>query len=176
MERIAQDGLPENFLEVTAALKALVKRANGEVEDLGVVCRKSITNAFKTVLVKALAGDAASIALISEYYYHEWGTSSQAEAAADTKCVAPQETVHTAVTGYLDGGSQAASYTPPTFTYTTVCAMVSGGSLTITEHCVHPTDAYNPADANGLDRNIFTGIPLTTGDSITFTYVLSFTG
>lgn len=175
MERIAQDGLPEHVTEMTAMLKAKVKRKSGEIEDLGVVCRKSISNIFKQILVKSMVtANTTEQALLKDYKYHEWGTSSAAEAATQGGCIAQAATTTFISEALLDSGNQAASYTPPTFTYTTVCELTSVGTVTITEHCVHPTRLLD--DINGMDRNVFTGIPLTTGDSITFTYVLSFTG
>jgi len=175
MERIAQDGLPEHVTEMTAMLKAMVKRKSGEIEDLGVVCRKSISNIFKQILVKSMVtANTAEQALLKSYAFHEWGTSSAAEAATQGGCVAQAATTTTVGEALLDSGNQSASYSPPTFTFTTVCELTAVGTVTITEHCVHP--AGDLSDTNGMDRNVFTGIPLTTGDSITFTYVLSFTG
>lgn len=173
------DGLIEGVVPMTAALYAKVHRvATGEIEDLGCVCRKIVSNAFKQVLTNVMKATAADVTRIQNYKYHEWGTSATAEAATQSGCLATGATTVAIVNGggSLDVGTQVAAAT----TYTSVATLTSSAGIVITEHCIHPTDVCATGlvtDVYGLDRSLLSSaITLGSGDSITFTYVLSISG
>ncbi len=176
--RIAPDGLKEGVIEITSTLEAKVHRiATGETEDLGVISRMKVSTAFVQLLCRALDGGdyATEYGYFKEYAYHEWGTSSTAEANTQNKCITHVSNTNevaegnTLVPGTQVGGSSS---------YVSVATLTANDSYTITEHCLHPTSAcgaspFSSVDSYGMDRSVFTGIPLTSGDSITFTYTLN---
>lgn len=170
------DGLQEAVAEITAALSAKVHRKEtGETEDLGVICRQIVSNYFLTVLMHSMVNDgscAANQLLLKSFCNHEWGSDTTAEAATQYKCITNVGTTYAAEYAALDIGTQVYGAT----SYTTVATLTATGSYTISEHCVHPSTSNAPVASDGIDRSKFTGIALGSGDSITFTYVLSVTG
>jgi len=175
--RIAPDGLKEGVIEITSTLEAKVHRiATGETEDLGVISRMKVSTAFVQLLCRALDGGeyTTEYGYFKTYKHHEWGTSSTAEANTQNKCIAHATNNAETASGYLVSGTQVGG----SASYTSVATLTADDSYTITEHCLHPTDGCGPSpfssvDSYGMDRSVFTGIPLTSGDSITFTYTLN---
>jgi len=167
MERIAPDGLPEAVTEVTAELAAKVLRADGSVEDKGVVSRKIVSTAFLTELTNAMRATGASVTRIQNYKYHAWGTSTASENAGHNDVQSPA--LPTNAPGTRVTGTQAGSAN----TYVSVATITAAGTLAITEHCISP-DTTSPS--YGLDRSLFPAINVNAGDSIQFTYTLTLTG
>jgi len=175
--RVAPDGLREGVIEITSTLEAQVHRiATGETEDLGVISRMKVSTAFVQLLCRALDGGgyATEYGYFKTYMHHEWGTSSTAEANTQNKCIAHATNNAETGSGFLVTGTQVGG----SASYTSVATLTADDSYTITEHCLHPTAAcgttpFGDIDLYGMDRSLFTGIPLTSGDSITFTYTLN---
>lgn len=171
MVREHSDGLPEGVAELTAELSAVVTRVSGEVEDKGVICRMIVSNAFLQVLMNSMGATAADLTRLQNYKYHEWGSDTTSEAGTQNKCITHVTNVTETGAGSLVSGTQVAGAT----SYTSVATLEAAGSISIAEHCVHPTGTV-PTDSYGLDRSKFTAISLGSGDSITFTYVLNASG
>jgi len=171
--RVAEDGLLEGVTEILASLSAVVHRVDGRPdEDLGVICRRIVSSAFLQVVTHAMVGTGADVTRIQAYNFHEWGNDTTAENASQSACIAKVGTQYGAEnSSQLDAGTPGHSAS----TYYTAATLVATGNYTISEHCVHPTNA-SPSDAYGLDRSKFTGVSLGSGDSITFTYTLSLSG
>ena len=144
---------------LTATLGIRVFRRDGSVEDRGIVSRKKVTDDFVGLLVDALQGLAVDY---DTFKYHDSGTDNTPEAAGDSALVAPCGDART--TGTQTEGATANIYkSVATHTY--------GGAYTIVEHGL-----FNAAAAGVLmDRSVFTGVAVASGDKIEFTYQLTFT-
>lgn len=146
-------------LPVSASLSAKVLRLDGSVEDFGVVSAHEVTDAFVAELVDTLQ---SSVAAFSDYKYHDSGTGSTAEDATDTVLVTPCGEAR-------DIGTQTEGATADI--YKTVATHTYAGAFTITEHGV-----FNASTGGTLmDRSVFTGISVLSGDKIEFTYQLTCT-
>ncbi len=139
-----------------ARLFATLKRANGEVVDLGLIATKLVTDAGVQYLVDALQSSTTDASL---FKFHGSGTGTTAEAATDTALVTE---VGSRVTGSQGEGASANIYqTVATISYTS--------PLTITEHGVFSASTAGTL----LDRSVFAAINVDNGDSIEFTYELT---
>jgi hypothetical protein len=93
--------------------------------------------------------------------YLAWGTGSVAENVADTSVTATAPTATTRVTGTLS--------LPVATTSRCVGTITAAGTVTISE-----VGRFNIATVGGtgdtlLQRHVFTGIPLLSGDAISYT-------
>jgi len=147
--------MDENVLSAKAELRAKVFRGDGAVEDLGIIATRVVTDAFVALIVDALMGTGS----LTGFKYHQSGTGTTAESAADTDLELPVES--------RVAGTQA-EYAPNV--YETVATITYSAAYTITEHGV-----FN-ADTGGvlMDRSVFAGISVAAGDSIEFTYRITF--
>lgn len=142
-----------------AELSMVVYRANGKVENLGVVCKKKVTGAFVTDIVSNMVTDTTAF---GDYKYHDCGTGSTAEANTQTALVTP-------FGGARVAGTQVAGGTATAPTYTSVATISFTSTLSIVEHAV-----FNASTSGTmLDRSLFTAVNVVNGDSIQFTYVLT---
>ena len=142
-------------LHATAELIARVKRGR-KWEHLGVIGRKSVTTAFVDAIVNALqnSGD------FELYKYHDSGTGTNVEAAADTALQTPTGEAR-------DTGTQIEGATANI--YKSVAINTYAGSFAITEHGL-----FNLAAGGTLmDRSVFTALNVASGDQIEFTYQLT---
>jgi hypothetical protein len=130
--------------------------SDGSKEELGLVCTKVVTDAGVAYLVDAMQG----ITEPENFRYHGSGTSSTAESAAQTGLVTE---VGSRATGSLTEGASANIFR-------TVGTVTYGGSFSITEHGIFSASSAGTM----LDRSVFTGIGVISGDSIQFTYDLTF--
>jgi len=139
-----------------ARLFARVFRADGTVENLGLIGMKVVTTAGVNFLVDAFQGTTEPEA----FNYHDSGTGSTAEAVGDTDLVTKVETGRQ--TGTQGEGASANIYqTVATISYT--------ATRSIVEHGI-----FSAASAGTLlDRTVFTSIGVDNGDSIQFTYELT---
>lgn len=143
-------------LKIEACLSAIVFRADGGVEDLGVISRRVVTDAFVDLLVDDLQSSQAAFHSMK---YHGAGTGAAAEDATDT---ALGTEVGSRATGtQAEGGSTNIYQSVGTWSFDTTRA--------ITEHGLFS------ASSNGtlLDRSVFSAINGGSGDSIQFTYELT---
>jgi hypothetical protein len=148
-----------------AELSMVVIRADGTVEDRGVVSRKKVTGAFVTDIVNCLSKTApynASAAVFQDYKYHDCGTGVTAEANTQTALVTPYG-------GARATGTQVAGGTATAPTYTSVATISFTGTLAITEHAIFNASTVGTM----MDRSVFAAVNVINGDSIQFTYVLT---
>jgi len=139
------------------ALSATVHRANGEDEELGVICRNEVTDTGVAFIVDAFQ-DSAELELMK---YHAAGTDNTAEDQTDTALIAEVETRGTGTT--TEGATANIYKTVGTVDITATRAIVEHGVLS--------------ASSSGtlLDRSVFSVINVDNGDSIEFTYELTLT-
>jgi len=137
---------------------------DGDIIDYGLVSTKLVTTAGVNFLVDAFQ----NIVELETMRYHGIGTTNTAENAADTALAAELSTVYnpdnTRATGTLAEGASANIYR-------TVGTNSVDGSATIVEHGV-----FSQAATGGgtlLDRSVFGGIGLTSGNSLQSTYELT---
>lgn len=128
------------------------------VKDYGVVARKSVTTAGITLLANALINTFES----ELFNFHASGTGGTAESIADTLLVTEVET--------RVAGTQS---NPSAGVYRTVATVSYTATRTITEHGIFSVITFNTISL--LDRSLFTGIPVISGDSIQFTYNFTYT-
>lgn len=148
-----------------ANLSAVVIRADGRTENLGVIAKKKVTGAFVTDIVNALSKTSpynVSAAVFQDYKYHDCGTGSTAEANTQTALVTPYG-------GSRATGTQVAGGTATAPTYTSVGTVSFSGTFAIVEHGL-----FNASSSGTLmDRSLFSAVNVVNGDSIQFTYVLT---
>ncbi len=145
------------IMPLYATLSAKVTRANGDVEELGIISTHAVTDAFVEQLVDALQAPVASF---SNYKWGDSGTGTIAEAADDT-------TLETPCGEARDAGTQIEGATADI--YKSVATHTYAGNFTITEHGL-----FNAAAAGTLmDRSVFTAISVVNGDKVEFTYILT---
>jgi len=142
---------------VCAALSAKITRANGRVEDLGIVSTHKVTDAFVAELVDTLK---SSVAAFSTYKYHDSGESTTAEAATDTVLGSPCGEAR-------DTGTQVEGATANI--YKSVATHTYAGSFSITEHGLF----NDPTAGTLMDRSVFTAINVESSDRIEWTYQLT---
>lgn len=143
---------------MTGALSAKVYRANGRIENLGVIARKKVTTAFVNYLVDSLQN--STTAPLDVFKYHDMGTGISAESNTDTALQTPWG-------GSRVAGTQVEGASANIFK--TVATLAAGGTFAITEHGV-----FSAATSGTLmDRSVFSAINVVDGDSIQFTYELT---
>ena len=139
-----------------AQLSARVIRASGEVEDLGILSTKVVTDAFVNYVVDELQSSTGGIA---NFRYHASGIGATAEAQTDTALVSEVST--RGIGSQVEGASANI--------YRTVGTVIYGASFAITEHGL-----FRASSGDVLaDRSVFGAINVASGDSIEFTYELT---
>lgn len=120
-----------------------------------------LTNAGRAILTNRIIGAGTTPSYVG------WGTGAGTAAAADTALVTEDVTG-----GYarINGTTSRVTTSQTNDTYQVVATITALASLTITEAGVF--DAV--AAGNMLIHGTFTGIALSTSDSITFTVKLQF--
>lgn len=144
-------------IAIEARLSAVHIRRDGSIKDLGIIATKAVTTAFVNFLVDQLQ---AATTEIGDFKFHDSGTGTTAESAADTGLVTKVETGR--ATGSQTEGASANIYrSVGTISYTATRA--------ITEHGL-----FSQASLGTLmDRSVFTAVNVVNGDSIQFTYELT---
>lgn len=145
----------------TSRLYASVLRRNGDIEHLGLLSTKVITDAGVAFLVDDWDNNGADISTMN---FHGCGTGSVAEAVGDTALGTESTTI-------LNPDSTRATGTrsqPAANQYRTVGTLTFDGSGAITEHGI----LSQAATGGGTlwDRSVFSAINVANGDSIQFTY------
>ena len=145
-------------LAFKAELSLSVYRANGDVEHLGIVSRRLVTDAFAESLIDIL--QVANTAF-SNFKYHDFGTGTTASLATNTALELPTGEAR-------EAGSQLEGATA--IIYRTVATHSFAGTFTISEHGV-----FNAASAGTLlDRSVLsTTVAVVVGDRIKATYELT---
>ena len=141
---------------LVSELQAVLFR-DGVRYDLGIVSRRVVTNAFVAFVVDQLQTETS---VFGDFKFHDSGVGTTAENAADTA----METTdgESRATGTQTESAANAYRSVGTISYTTTKA--------ITEHGL-----FNDATTGTLmDRSVFSAINVVNGDSIQFTYTITF--
>lgn len=141
-------------------LSAVLIKADGSVKDMGILGMRVVTDVGVADLVDDWADGSGDIALFN---YHDSGTGAGGEAAADTT-LTTQAGPTTRATGTKSQPTAPVLRSIGTIAYT--------GTLAIIEHGL-----FNQAAQGGIlwDRTEFSAINVDNGDSIQFTYDVTFT-
>ena len=145
-------------LGIRSELRIKVLRANGAVEDLGLVSRRIVTTAGLSYVVDAFQG----LANISTFVWHDCGLDNTAESASDVGLLNP----------YGGGRVTGAQSEPTAVTYRTTATITFSAPFTIVEHGLFS----NSTGSTLFDRSIFAGILVVAGDGIIFEYTLTAAG
>jgi hypothetical protein len=139
----------------------LKKLVGEEVFDYGLVSCRVVTTAGVNALVDAFQGTFT----LTNFRYHGIGTGAVAESAADTALGAELSTAYspdsTRGSGTLTEGAAAN-------VFRTVGTNVVDASVTITEHGLF--SAQTAGTGTLLDRSVFAGVALVSGNSLQSTY------
>lgn len=144
-------------IEMGSTLSAKVIRADGTI-DLGVICRKKVTDVFVNYLVDSLQ-DSTTYPM-DVFKYHDSGIGTTAENKTDTTLVTPCGDARDVGTQTEGAGANIFS-TVATHTYTATKA--------ITEHGLFSA----ATDGTLMDRSVFSFINVDEGDQIVFAYELT---
>ena len=142
-------------------LYATVLRRNGDIEHLGLLSTKVITDAGVAFLVDDWDNSVTDLTTMN---FHGCGTGTNAEAVGDTA-------LQTESTTALNPDSTRATGTrsqPAANQYRSVGTLTFDASAAITEHGI-----LSQASTGGgtlWDRSVFSAINGSSGDSIQFTY------
>lgn len=151
-------GAPEYALELWGFLSAKVIRADGSINDHGLVSVQKITTAFRDYIVDSLQNSTSSP--MDVFKYHGCGTGTGAEANTET-------TLGTEV-GSRVSGTQIEGATANI--YKSVATISFSNTYAITEHGLFSASESGTM----MDRSLFSAINVTSGDSIQFTYEATF--
>jgi hypothetical protein len=147
-----------DYLAIRSELAVEVMYPDGLTVDYGVLSRRIVTTAFVSGLVSLLSG--SGFPGVNTFVYHQIGTGSNPEDASQTALVAP--------VGPPVSGTRSATYPNQYVTQATQTVNTSG---VIFEHGV-----FNSLNML-LDRSKFsTGVPVTSGVTVTTTYTLTIVG
>lgn len=150
-----EDGLREGRLAMKSQMSAKVIRADGRVEDKGVLSRRVVTTAFVNYLVQSFLQSTSSP--LDLFKYHDAGTGTAAESTSDT-------TLGTAWGGTRQAATNSTGAAANVFQSLATIAFTA--TKAITEHGVFSATAAGTL----LDRHSFAAINVASGDSIQFTY------
>jgi len=143
---------------ITAELRGRLIRADGTVVDYGVLGRRVVTDAFVEFVVDQLQTETSEF---GDFKYHDSGVGGTAEAAADTDIETTDGEDRVAGT-QTEGASAEIYRSVGTISYTTTKAIVEHG-------------LFSQATGTTLmDRTVFSTINVVNGDSIAFTYEITF--
>lgn len=153
------------LIVVTSELRAIKISADGLVTDYGVISRRVVTTTGVGFIVDAFQ----NLVEAENMKFHGVGTGTTAEASSDTALVTESTTAinpdSTRATGSTTEGASGNIYR-------TVGTVSFDGTAAITEHGI-----FSQAATGGgvlLDRSVFSAINVANGDSIQFTYDLTF--
>lgn len=133
------------------------------ITDLGVVCRKVVTNNGVGFIVDAFQ----NLVELENMKYHGLGTGTNAEAAADSA-------LQTELTTQYNPNSTRATGTTTesaSNAYRTVATNTLDEAAAVTEHGVFSASSAGVL----LDRSVFSVVNLAASDSLESTYTLTFT-
>lgn len=139
-----------------AELRATVIRADGRVEDYGVLSRRLVTTAGVNWLATAFTNTVEAESL----NFHDCGTGGTAEAVGQTVLVTPYGGARTTGTQSTPGSTNI---------YRSVGTIAFTAPLAITEHGIFTASSAGTM----FDRSLFSAINVLNGDSIQFTWELT---
>lgn len=147
----------------TGVVSAVVKRASGEVVDLGVVSCRVVTDTGVGFIVDAFQ----NLVELENMKYHGFGTGGTAESASQTALVTEL------TTQYATDNTRPTGSTTETSAniFRSVGTLSPDATVAITEHGLFS------ATSSGVmfDRSLFSTINLVSGDSLQITYDLTLT-
>ena len=143
--------------ELIGRLYARVIRNDGNIEDLGLISERVVTDVFVQYLVDSMQ-DSTTYPM-DVFKWHASGTGTTAESASDT---ALENEVESRAEGTQTEGSSANIYK-------SVATITYSASYSITEHGVFSASTGGTL----LDRSVFSAINVDANDSIEFTYELT---
>lgn len=145
-------GVIDGDLVPTGRLSAIHIRADGSVQDLGLISTHLVDNSGVNYIASLLAAGSAN-----SMYYHASGTGTTAAAVTDTALVTQV------------GSAVAGTHTSATNVYTSVATNIFTGTYAITEW-----GCFSAASAGTLlDRAVFAAINVVSSDAIQFTFNLT---
>ena len=154
--REAEEGMGMGVIEMESQLSAVVIR-NGVRENLGVICRKKVTDAFVQYIVDNLVTEETAF---GDFKFHDSGIGVGAQDKTDTTLGTPWGGARTTGT-QLEGATANIYKSVATTTYNATKA--------ITEHGL-----FNIAAAGILmDRHNFSAINVVDTNQIEWTYELT---
>jgi len=139
-------------------LRIKVFRHDGTIEDYGVVSLRVVTTAWVTAMATLMFDGSGPAA--TAYDYHDSGVGTTAENVSNTDIETTDGESRVAGTASNPAAGQYRNV--GTISYTTTKA--------ITEHGLFSASTGGTL----LDRSVFSAINVVSGDSIQFTYTLSF--
>jgi hypothetical protein len=151
-----------DLVVMTSQLSVRLFKADGQIYNYGVVCRKSITDEGVAYINDDWTSDGTDITTLK---YHGVGTGSTAAAGADTNLSAAISTQARA-TGTMSQPSAPVMQSVGTLSF--------DASHAITEHGLFDTNTVS-GDDTLWDRHLFSAINVANGDSIEFTYQCTLT-
>ena len=150
---------------LTSQLRGTLITRGGKKHDLGVLSRRVVTNNGVGYIVDAWQNSVE----LENMKYHGCGTGATAEAVGDSALVTESTTAlnpdSTRATGTTTESAANAFQSVGTVTF--------DGTAAITEHGL-----FSQAATGGgvlFDRSVFSAINVVSGDSIQFTYTVTFT-
>lgn len=147
----------------------LVIRANGDIEDLGLVSLRVVTDVGVGSIVDAFDGGVGYT--LSNYNYHGMGTATKSAGEEQTDTALETElTTEYNPDNTRDTGTQSQ---PAANQYRTVGTNAVDSAVAIVEHGIFSQAAVGGGDL--LDRSEFSVINLANGDSLQSTYTLTLT-
>lgn len=151
-----------NAVDVHTELVARHLDKNGREIQRRVIKNKVVTNAFVYDIVDVLKGTSGKFDL---YKWHDSGISTAAETAAQTGLLSRVATAHTVGTQVETASSNA---------YQSVATKTYTSTKSITEHGLFNASATGVAGRKMMDRTLFAAINVANGDSIEFTFTITF--
>lgn len=131
--------------------------SNGMKIDYGVLSYRSVTTAFVTFLVDQLQTETS---VFGDFKYHDSGVGVTAENITDVGIETTDG--ESRATGTQTESAANAYRSVGTISYTTTKA--------ITEHMLF----NDPTAGTGMDRSVYSAVNVVNGDSIQFTYTITF--
>jgi hypothetical protein len=163
---LAERGELGNRLQAIGHLWLAHVRLDGNVDDLGLVSCRVVTDAGVQFIVDAFQ----NLVELENMKFHGLGTGTTAESAAQTALVTElttqYSTSNTRPTGTLGEKSGDAK------TYETTATITVSATVAATEHGI-----FSQAATGGgviLDRSVFAAVNLASGESLQATYQLTF--
>lgn len=142
---------------ILGELRLVLNKKDGTYVDYGIVGRRVVTTAYCAFMVDQHQTESSEV---GDFKYHEMGTGTTAENSADTDV----ETVH----GGVGTGTQTEG---TSVQYQSVGTVAAAGTAAITEHVLMSQSSTGTL----MDRTVFTAVNIVSGDSIQFTYTITYT-
>ena len=144
-------------VEMESSLSARLIRTDGTYDDLGVICRKKVTDDFVEYIVAQLQAETSAF---GDFKFHDSGIGVAAEDKTDSALGTPWGGARTSGT-QIEGASA--------HIYKSVATTTYNATKAITEHGL-----FNIAAAGILmDRSVFSAINVVDTNQIEWTYNLT---